>query len=234
MRNQLCYSVSGVRNNTTIWGIAATILYRMSGSTLRRAPVGFTDVVSGTYYYYAVGWAQYYGIVNGVTTTSFAPTHGVTNEQILTMLYRYATEYCGRTYQTYRNFASELADYGKIMSYARTAVNWALNAGIVTPTSGSLYPQSDVMRKVCAMHVFRFLTIVAGSAKSFTMHEATVYTAPWIEDKLSKIGYSTSLGYDLPTNAMKFAHYNSSVLFTNSHGTSTSIILKDGSYMIRL
>lgn len=36
--------------------MAVTIPYRMSGSTLRRAPVGFTDVVSGTYY--AVGWAQ--------------------------------------------------------------------------------------------------------------------------------------------------------------------------------
>lgn len=115
--------------------MAVTIPYRMSGSTLRRAPVGFTDVVSGTYY--AVGWAQYYGVVNGVTTTSFAPTHGVTNEQILTMLHRYATGYCGRTYQTYKSFATNLADYSSIMSYSRTAVNWALNAGIVMPTSGS-------------------------------------------------------------------------------------------------
>lgn len=209
-------------------GMAVTILYRMSGSTLRRAPVGFTDVVSGTYYYYAVGWAQYYGVVNGVTTTSFAPTHGVTNEQILTMLHRYATEYCGRTYQTYKNFATNLADYSSIMSYSRTAVNWALNAGIVMPTSGSFYPQSYVSRQVCAQHIFRFLTMVAGSAKSFLMRSPAEYTTIKIEELLSNMGYTTILGYDLTTYAMEFALYNSSVLFTNFHGAPDRIQLKNG------
>lgn len=70
--------------------------------------------------------------------------------------------------------------------------------------------------------------MVAGSAKSFLMRSPAEYTTIKVEELLSNMGYTTSLGYDLTTYAMEFSLYNSSVLFTNSHGQPNYMKLKNG------
>ena len=62
-------------------GMFVTVLYRYSGSS-ERYPSNFTDVASNDYYYYSVGWASHYGIVNGVTPTPFEPESIITKEQM--------------------------------------------------------------------------------------------------------------------------------------------------------
>lgn len=53
----------------------------------------FMDVHSDDYYYDAVRWAQWNGIVNGVSNQRFAPNDICTRAQIVTMLYRMSKFY---------------------------------------------------------------------------------------------------------------------------------------------
>ncbi len=206
-----------------------TILYRMSGSTMKRAPTGFTDVPSGTYYYYAVGWAQYYNIVNGITSTTFSPLGTLTREMTITLLYRYATSYKGYSYSMLSSsYAAELNDYSQISNYARTAVNWALNCGIVNSSIMYFNPKAGTARQLCAQYIFRYLTRVQGGAKAFSMRDATIGLSPQISSLMTSMGYSSCVGYDLTKREMLFAMKNSRILFSNSHGISNGIKLMDG------
>lgn len=235
---EYCYD-HGIMNGTTSTTFApttalsramfVTVLYRMSGSSMQRAPTGFTDVPSGAYYYYAVGWAQYYGIVNGVSSTSFEPNTNVTREQAITILYRYATSYKGYSYNLLSSsYASTLNDYSSISSYARTAVNWALNCGIVSETTSYFYPKSLTLRQLCAEYLFRYLTKVQGRGKAYSIRSLSPGTASDIAWHISSMGYSTCTGYDLTAREMKFALRNSTVLFSHSHGNTNLIQMENG------
>ena len=67
-----------------------TMLYRLEKepSTSR---VNFKDVPKGSWYENAVSWASKKNIANGVTENTFAPDDKITREQLMTILYRYAT-----------------------------------------------------------------------------------------------------------------------------------------------
>ena len=51
----------------------------------------FEDLDVGAYYYSAVVWANFHGIVNGTSDTTFSPNDFITREQLAVILYRYAT-----------------------------------------------------------------------------------------------------------------------------------------------
>ena len=72
------------------------VLYNMAGdqqgtSMPEGYRPGFTDVIPGAWYDKAVCWAEYYGIVNGVSATSFRPNDPVSREQLVTIIYRFAS-----------------------------------------------------------------------------------------------------------------------------------------------
>lgn len=207
-----------------------TILYRISGSSMRRAPTGFTDVPAGSYFYYAVGWAQYFNIVNGVSSTSFAPDDTVSHEQMMVMLYRYATNYENYTYSLISgSYAAGLNDYSIIDSYARAAVNWALNCGIIDEGTTWFHPSMGTSRQWCAQYLFDFLSKVLGTGKSFAIRSLSVGRSSNISYIISSMGYQSCLGYDLTPREMKFALQNSKILFSHSHGGDDSIVLNGGS-----
>lgn len=132
------------------------ILYRYSGSAAKFLN-SFTDVPSGTYYYYAVGWAAHYNIVAGVTTTQFAPNNYVTREQALAFLYRYATKYLGLTYSKTASITGH-ADYNSVSNYARTSVSWAKAYNILQlgTNSSPINPKSSINRATAALYFTRY------------------------------------------------------------------------------
>lgn len=75
--------------NPTTRGMLVTILYRMEGSPQGAGWGPFTDVTPGAYYAQPIAWAAWNGIVNGITSTTFAPDRNVTREQMAAILYRY-------------------------------------------------------------------------------------------------------------------------------------------------
>lgn len=134
--------------------MAATILHRLAGSPDAGDP-DFPDVESGTWYTQAVAWAAEEGIVLGYDNGSFGPKDPITREQLAALLYRYAR------YQSYdtdgRASLSGYTDAGQVSLYARTAMAWAVDTGLLTGrTQTTLVPGGTATRAELAVILERF------------------------------------------------------------------------------
>ena len=142
---------------TTTRAMVVQILYRMAGSPTVRGSSPFYDVSNGAWYADAVIWAEANDIVNGMTTTTFAPNTAVTREQLATMLYRYA-QY--RHYNTSAGANTNILSYydaNRISEYAFSALQWVCGEGIMDGTgTGYLSPQGQATRAQLAAMLMRF------------------------------------------------------------------------------
>lgn len=134
-----------------------TILYRAAGGAAEGqniASAGFTDVSSGAYYSDAVDWAAASGIVKGISTDKFGPDILITREQLASMTYRFA-EHMGTDLKTSQSDA-DFADAGDISAFAREAVSWASEAGLLTGyDNGCFYPARTTTRAQIAVLLMR-------------------------------------------------------------------------------
>ncbi len=131
-----------------------TVLWRMEGQPEADAS-SFTDA-KGEWYSKAVDWASANGIVNGVSSTSFAPDDDVTREQMAAILFRYAA-FKGIDASA-RADISGFADYGSISDYAVEALSWANAEGIINGSdANSLMPLSGASRAEVAAILHRYL-----------------------------------------------------------------------------
>lgn len=141
-----------------------TILYRYSGSKEKVAP-RFSDVPSGSWYYYAVGWAAKHNIVSGITATEFSPNTTITREQALSILYRYATRYEYKTYSvsSFRPISAH-PDYNSISSYAVEAVRWAKTYHILpfVDNTAYIYPKAALNRAYISLYLANYSLNVTG------------------------------------------------------------------------
>ena len=138
-------------------GMVVTMLWRMAGEPYEAA-AGFTDVASGRYYSTAVAWAAKNGIVEGMTSTTFAPNQAITREQLASILYRYA-KWLG-----FSGAGSDISGYtdaGKVSSYAYDAMCWAVRTGVVTGSSARvLDPQGTASRAAAAQMFMNFYNYI--------------------------------------------------------------------------
>ena len=104
-----------------------TVLYRAAQEPEAGTHL-FLDVEPGAYYEKAVAWASEAGIVTGVSETQFAPGESITREQIAAMLYRW---YVSRQ-EDLTAMTSTYEDSGDISGYARDAVDFCTQKGIMT------------------------------------------------------------------------------------------------------
>ena len=149
-------------NATTTRGMIVTMLYRLEGEPRVSGTSTFDDVADGMYYADAVIWANANGIVTGYDEATFGPNDAITREQMAAILYRYA-QYKG--YDTTQGGMAirEYADYEEISEYALIAMDWAVNAGLVTgTTSSTLTPDGSAVRAQVATIFMRFMEDVAG------------------------------------------------------------------------
>lgn len=134
-----------------------TILWRMAGQPDAKASP-FTDVVSGSWYAKAVYWAYDRCLVTGVSETAFAPNEPVTREALVTILYRYAS--LKQNLPAAEDGAGRFADGKQVSAYARNAVNWALQTGLLTGVSETkLSPKGLATRAQIAVLLERFLKL---------------------------------------------------------------------------
>ena len=106
-----------------------TILYRMEGSPASAAWSPFADVTADAYYAAPVAWAAWNGIVNGVSSTKFAPNQWITREQMAAILYRYAQYKHWDVSQ--RGNLYQFSDRSQCHSYALEPLSWANAAGLI-------------------------------------------------------------------------------------------------------
>ena len=129
-----------------------TLLYVYNGA--------FTDLPNGVYYTGYAQWAYIYGIMNGVTATSFRPNNKITRQDICVMLYRYLKNYTGISLST---SASAFTDDASISSYARDAVYAMKNLGIVGGyLDGSFKPKGYATRAEVATMFQRLYELMHG------------------------------------------------------------------------
>ena len=110
-----------------------TGFYRLAGSPERemeKATAAFSDVPESAWYYKFVRWAATQEITAGIGDNKFGPTIQLTREQVVTLLYSFATRYLGETMNG-RTDVSGYADYEKSSEWARDALSWAVHYGVL-------------------------------------------------------------------------------------------------------
>ena len=146
----------------------ATILYRLEGQPAVSAKDLFTDVGGDAYYVNAAAWAASNGIVTANADATFQPNGAVTREQLAAIFYAYAQ------YKGYDTTAladvSAYADAASISSSALTAVQWAVEAGLLNGTSAvTLSPSDYTTRAQAAAILSRFCNEVVAQEDTHTV-----------------------------------------------------------------
>ena len=122
----------------------ATILWRMAGRPEVDAPhFPDCDYSEGSYYAKAVSWARAERVISGRDDGTFAPNVSVTREELATMLRNYARRVAGMDTATDGSKLAALGDAGTVSAFARDAMGWAVDEGII---SGDLSTGSPLAR----------------------------------------------------------------------------------------
>lgn len=236
-----------------------TTLYRAAGSPGVSDWTPFYDVPTGLWYSAPVAWAYREGIVNGVSETSFAPDAGLTRQQLVTLLYRFA-QYCGLSTNAWGSLYG-FADAGQIAPYAEDAFHWAYGCNLIQGTDKThLSPESGCTRAQCATFLFRFMDTGVRTGSSMTrptynlgqcrklsgqrpvvMFFMDDYESSWTEEEISNFWYNTMIpGLDyLETQAANrsvYLDFNPGYFATGVEGVTMrypgriDTDLMDGSY----
>ncbi len=141
----------------------ATILWRAEGSPEPKGAAGFTDLdPTQEWYHKAVAWAGESGVMNGVGNGRFDPNGAVTREQLVTILHRLAGSPTGMEAMLGTVYDAQYADSGKIQSWAKPALYWAINKGVYCGDGGleigaELLPGKPADRAQIAVMMERYL-----------------------------------------------------------------------------
>lgn len=107
--------------------------------------LAFYDVSPSAYYGPYAAWAKAVGLSNGTSSNRFSPDELITREQVVTLLYRFAslsgnsTGYNTEAYETY-------LDTDQVSSYAQVPMQWAVSHNIIQGRDGLLAPAQTATR----------------------------------------------------------------------------------------
>lgn len=142
-------------SRTITRGQIVTILYRLSGTPAASNTSSFQDVPADEYYAPAITWAASNAIVNGRSSTTFAPNDAITRQELAAILYRY-TSFRGLTNNKLANL-SGYTDQGQVDGYAVTPMQWCVGNGIINGTSNTtLTPRGTAQRYQAAIMLMRY------------------------------------------------------------------------------
>ena len=145
-------------NESMTRGMLVTVLWRLAGKPEAKTAASFQDVDAQQYYAEAVAWAAENGIVAGTSDTTFSPNAKVTREQMAAILYRYAKLNGVDVSKTAD--LKDFPDADKVASYAKDAMAWAVESGIISGTlkGGKTYldPTGSATRAQVASILMRY------------------------------------------------------------------------------
>ena len=133
-----------------------TFLWRAAGKPVVNFAMNFSDVKEGAYYAEAVRWAASLGIVTGLNQNTFGASNAVTREQAVAMLWRFAKQQGFDTTQGGMAIR-EYEDYDSLSEYAREAMAWAVNAGVLKGSGNRLLPDASCTRAQLVTLLYRLL-----------------------------------------------------------------------------
>lgn len=115
---------------------------------------GFSDVSTGEWFYSAVSWCQYAGLINGYDDNTFGPYNLLTREQLMSILHRYA-QYNGSNLHATANM-SRYSDQEMISPWAYDSMQWAVSNRLISPSDNELCPGAFVSRAELAEALYAY------------------------------------------------------------------------------
>ena len=129
-----------------------TFLWRAAGSPVVNYRMPFTDVDEGAYYAEAVRWAASFGIVTGLTETTFGTDSVCTRAQAAAMIYRSAQAQ-GKGFTGAWMFHLPFTD---VPEWAYESVAWCYMNGVTTGVSETSFaPGNDCTRAQIVTFLWR-------------------------------------------------------------------------------
>ena len=136
-----------------------TMLYRVALNPAVYGTTPFVDLEPNEYYVDSVTWGYQQNITTGTDETHFSPHSPLTRQQLAVFLYRFAqyeqVDVSGQA------DLSRFPDQDGVASYARTAMSWAVDAGIIRGDSTGnvdyLNPDAGANRAQAATMIYRYL-----------------------------------------------------------------------------
>lgn len=134
----------------------------------------FEDVDMSSWYGPAVEWARDKGIVNGVSSTRFAPSDNITVEQLGVMLYNYVDLFP----IVPLSVPTTYADASSISSWAADGMAWMAKYDFLpTDVNGNVNPQQQASRAYCMVALVRMARLFHLGIEPAPMREAEGTTA---------------------------------------------------------
>ncbi len=109
-------------------------------SAYKNVKLPFKDVAKNSYYAAAVAWGYQNGIATGYSSSKFGVGDSITREQLVTFLYRYAYARLfdvSCTDEETQSVKSQYKDYTKVSAFAKEAVVWAIDRGVISGRNGT-------------------------------------------------------------------------------------------------
>ena len=135
-----------------------TILAKIDGADLTpyADKSSFSDVSVGKWYSSAIEWAYQNGYTSGIAEGVFGYKNDVTREQLAMFLYTYSDK---KAYDiSGRADLSVFIDLDRVHSWARDAVSWAVNYGLISGTSATtLAPRASATRAELALIIKNYV-----------------------------------------------------------------------------
>lgn len=147
-------------NNTTTRAMLAMVIHRMAGrEDVSDVALPFTDVSATAWYREGVAWCYANRIVTGTSATTFSPDSTITREQAAVFLHRFAVDQGYDTTVNNLSVVDSFADASQISAYAKTAMAWAIEKGIMGGNNNQLSPKSGATRVQIAQMLYNFDTV---------------------------------------------------------------------------
>ena len=122
--------------------------------------IPYTDVVKGSWYESAVGWAHLTGITSGMSEDTFGVGRAITRQELVTMLYSYS-KYREYDLEIREDALPQFNDVNEVADWAYTALSWANDRGVVSGDNlGNVLPRKTAQRKEAAAIIERFAEYV--------------------------------------------------------------------------
>lgn len=133
-------------------GMLVKVLHNLENNPERAYQPAFADVTSDTWCAESIQWATENGIVSGYKNGQFGPNDAITREQLAVILYRYM----GMPAHSYAELT--FVDADQLNAFAKEAMMWAVEAGIISGKSDNcLHPQDTATRVQVATMLMRLV-----------------------------------------------------------------------------
>lgn len=142
-------------------GMLAAVLYRLVNEPDKEVEnppeIRFDDVDVNAYYYKGACWLKFMGIADGEGNNRYRPNSNITREELAAMLRRFTMMVTEDKNANPTGKLDEFADGGKVQSWAKNAMSWAVGQGILKgDEKGRLNPQGLATRAEVAAILHRF------------------------------------------------------------------------------